>query len=333
VTELLVKAIWHAGGYYLHAIPAQSQISGWATAPQQIQAEAENVLILFGANFWVEPQPQTAFAYLHLLCVAVALIGLLGAIVTWHRADRVTRALVVGVIVMLVLGAASPLMIPVGGTHEVAVVLPLGAVLAGRVIGPWLAVWRQPRAGRLRRPALVARLTAGCLLAAAGLGLLSGLGYAAAQPSAPGMHTGLAEWLLAHHLTSGLGGYWDANSSALETGGQVHLAPLISAAKYGYLWEAKASWFDPDVSNANFIVTTTEQTGGSDVSLNQVLFWYGEPAKIYQFKMFSILVYDRNVLESVVQPVPADLYAPPGLDGENKTTGEVPPPFVRERSR
>ena len=331
VTELLVRAIWHAGGYYLHAIPAGSQISGWATAPAQIQAEAENLLILFGANFWVGSQPQTAFAYLHFACAAVAVLGLLIALIRWRWTDRVTRALVVGVVVMLVLGAASPLMIPLGGTHEVAIVLPFGAVLGGRVIGPWLAARRQLRGGWFTRSVLVARLTAGCALAAAGLGLLSALGYAAAQPSVGPRYQTLADWLAAHNLTSGLSGYWTANITTLETGGKVHLAPLISGGKYGYLWESKASWLDPDVSSANFIVTTTQQTGGSDVSLHEVLLWYTQPAAIYQFQQYSILVYDRNVLPSVVQPVPSQLYAPPGLDGEGRTTGEVPPPLISER--
>ena len=332
VTQLLVRAIWHAGGYYLHAIPAESQISGWATVPKQISAEAENLLILFGANFWVRPQPQTGIAYLHLVCLAVALFGLLGAIVSWHRQDRVTRALVVGVLVMLAFGAASPLMIPLGGTHEIAVVLPLGAVLGGRVLGPLLAVRRQLRIRWLARSVLVARVAAGCVLAAVGLGLLSALGYAAAQPAAPARYQALANWLAAHQLTSGLSGYWQANSMTLDTGGKVHLAPLTSAGKYGYLWESKASWFDPDVSSANFIVANTQQAPGSVVSLKQVLVWYGKPAKIYQFQEFSIAVYDRNLLASVTQPVPSQLYAPPGLDGEGKTVGEVPPPFVGVRN-
>ena len=148
VTQLLIRAIQNVGGYYLHAIQGASQLSGWSTISAQIQTEAENALILFGANFWVGSQPQTAFAYLHLVCVAVALLGLLIAIVRWHRADRVTRALVVGILIMLVAGATSPLMIPLGGTHEIAIVLPLGAALGGRVIGPWLAVRWQPRTGR-----------------------------------------------------------------------------------------------------------------------------------------------------------------------------------------
>ena len=336
VTGLLARAIWHAGGYYLHAIPAGSQLSGWATATAQIQAEAENLLILFGANFWARSQPQTAFAYLHFVCVGVALLGLLIALVRWRWTDRVTRALAVGVLVMLVLGAASPLMIPLGGAHEIAIVLPFGAVLGGRLIGPWLAAVRRPQAGRpapgqWARPALVARLAVGCALGVAGLGLLSDLGYAAAQPAVTARDDALADWLAAHNLTSGLSGYWTANITTLAAGGRVHRAPLISGGKYGYLWESKASWFDPDVSSANFIVTTTQQTSGSDVSRQEVLLWYAQPAAIYQFQQYSILVYDRNVLPSVVQPVPSQLYAPSGLDGEGRTTGEVAPPLISER--
>ena len=173
-----------------------------------------------------------------------------------------------------------------------------------------------------------ARVTAGCALAAAGLGLVSGLGYAAAQPSVASGDEALADWLEAHNLTSGLSGYWQANITTLATGGKVHMAPLISAAKYGYLWESKASWYSPDVSHANFIVTTVQQSGVSDISLQEVLSWYSKPAKIYQFQQYSILVYDRNVLARVVQPIPGELYGPASLFAEGRTTGEVPRPSV-----
>jgi hypothetical protein len=333
VTELLIKGIWRVGGFYLRAIPAQSQISHWATVPAQLRALGQNLLILFGANIRGLRQPDEAFAYLHLVCVAVALLGFLITIARWRRADRVSRALVVGVIVMLVAGAASPLMIPVGGTHEIAVVLPLGAVLGGRVVGPWLAGRARSTRQRVAQAGRVSRAVAACALAAAGLGLLSCLGYAASKPLAQPRDTALADWLAAHNLTNGLSGYWDANITTLITGGKVHLTPVTSGGIYGYLWVAKQEWFDPAVSSPNFIVTTTVQQGGNDVPLSRVLVWYGKPAKIYQFQQYSIAVYDRNLLASVVQPVPSQLYAPADLDGKGRTTGEVPPPAVNDRSR
>ncbi len=184
VTELLIKGIWHVGGFYLRAIPSRSQISHWATVPAQLRALGQNLLILFGANFRGLSQPWEAFAYLHLVGVATALLGLLITIARWRWADRVSRALVVGVIVMLVAGAASPLMIPVGGTHEIAVVLPLGAVLGGRAVGPWLAGRARSARPWVARAGRVSRATVACALAAVALGLLSSLGYAAAQPPA-----------------------------------------------------------------------------------------------------------------------------------------------------
>jgi hypothetical protein len=310
VTELLVKGILHVGGFYLRAIPAGSQISQWATVPAQLRALGENLLILFGANFWGLPQPQEAFAYLHLICLALALLGLVVSIARWRTADRVTRALVVGVLVMLVAGAASPLMIIGGGTHEIAVVLPLGAVLGGRVVGPWLAA--RAGSGQFARAPRATRATAAGVLAAAGLGLLCCLGYAAAQPARPPHDATIADWLLAHHLTSGLSGYWNANVTTLITGGEVHLTPVTSGGKYGYLWESKESWFNPHVFYANFIVTTTLQQGGEDVPLKDALAWYGKPAKSYVVDQYTVLVYNRNVLENTIQPVPSQLSAPKG---------------------
>ena len=308
VTELLVKGILHAGGFYLRAIPAGSQISHWATVPAQLRALAENLLILFGANFWGLAQPQAAIAYLHLICLALALLGLVVSIARWRTADRVTRALVVGVIVMLAAGAASPLMIIGGGTHEIAVVLPLGAALGGRVVGPWLAA--RAGSGQVARAGRKARATAAGVLAVAGLGLLCCLGYAAAQPARPPHDAAIADWLLAHHLTSGLGGYWNANITTLITGGEVHVAPVTSGGTYGYLWESKESWFDPHVFSANFIVTTTQQQGGEDVPLKDALAWYGKPAQSYVVDQYTVLVYNRNLLETTIRPVPSQLSAP-----------------------
>ncbi len=316
VTEVLIKAISHVGGFYSRAIPAGSQISHWSTVPAQVRALAENLLILFGANFWGLPQPQAAFAYLHLTCLALALIGLVVSIARWRTADRVTRALVVGIFVMLAAGAASPLMIPSGGTHEIAVILPLGAVLGGRVVGSWLAA--RAGSGQFSLAGRRARAAAG-VLAAAALGLLCCLGYAAAQPPMQPRNTPIASWLLAHHFTSGLGGYWNANITTLITGGEVHVAPVTSGGTYGYLWESKESWFDPHVSYANFIVTTTQQQGGEDVPLRNVLAWYGKPARSYVVGQYTVVVYNRNLLEDVIQPVPSHLYAPKGAVPPHKS--------------
>ena len=310
VTELLIKAISHVGGFYSRAIPAGSQISHWSTVPAQVHALAENLLILFGANFWRLPQPQAAFAYLHLVCLALALIGLVVSIVRWRTADRVTRALVIGIFVMLAAGAASPLMIPDGGTHEIAVILPLGAVLGGRVVGSWLAA----RAGSAGPGD--AGLGAAGVLAAAALGLLCCLGYAAAQPAhAAEEHPDrqlaarapldqrperLLEREHHHPPRPGARSTWRRWPTAAPT--------AISGS-------AKESWFNPDLSYANFIVTTTKQQGGSDVPLQE------RPGLVRQARQ---VLRGRPVHGRGLQPQPARGRHPAGAEPALRAEGRGP---------
>ena len=331
LTQLANRLIYRIGGFYLHAIPAKSQISHWSTVPSQVRTLGQNLMYLFGANFWTKPQPLTDYAYLHLIGVAVALIGLLIAIWAWPRADRVTRTLVVAVFAVFAAGAVSPLMQPISGAHEVAIMLPLSAALAGRVIGPWLAGRRQAqdaaegdapaaggptaareaRRGRLGWRAPTARLAVACVLVAAGIGYLCDVGYNATQQSRPSVNQALADWLVAHDLTSGLGGYWDADVTALGSGGKVTIAPLVDAGKYGYPWESRIAWFDPKVSSANFVIAHVQQLGAGYLTVGLATAHFGKPAKEYFLGKTVVLVYDRNLLTSVIQPTPAYLYGPP----------------------
>ena len=332
VTQVANRAIYRLGGFYLHAIPAKSQISHWSTVPSQLRALAQNLMYLFGANFWVKGEPLTAYAYLHLIGVAVAAAGLLIAVWGWPRADRVTRTLIVALLAVFAAGAATPLMQPISGAHEIAIMLPLSAALAGRVIGPWLAgrgrardtadedaaasaasAPPSPAPGRrwlgLRVP--TARVAVACVLIAAGLGYLSDVGYNAAQISRPSVDQALADWLVAHHLTDGVGGYWDADVTALGSGGRVTIAPLVDAGRYGYPWEAKTSWFNPKDTTANFVIAHVQNLGAGYLSVSMAKARFGQPAREYFLGRTVVMVYDRNLLESIIQPTPAYLYGPP----------------------
>ena len=230
-------------------------------------------------------------------------------------------------------------MIPVGGAHEIAIVLPLGAVLGGRVIGPWLAVRRQPQTGRpvpaTQGPAVspvgTGRAGNGGLRARrrrAGRPGWPGLAHAAAQPSVGSGDEALADWLEAHHLTSGLSGDRQVNITTLATGGKVHMAPLITQAKYGYLWESRGSLVRPRRLPRE-LHRHDRAAGGRERHLPaRGPLAVPQAREIYQFQQYSILVYDRNVLKSVVQPIPSLLYGPPGLFTEGRTTGEAPRPSL-----
>jgi hypothetical protein len=322
LTGQLVRAIGHAGGFYLHTIPnggGTVQIANLQLLGGQLGALGQNLMYLFGANFWGQGQPLTAYAYLHLAAIATALLGLIAGIRRWPRADRVTRTLVLAILIVLAAGAVSPLSTPVAGTHEIAIVLPLSAALAGRCLGPWLAGRRaagvrEPagaRPGRFARRESAVRLAAACVVAAVGLSYLANLGYNASQPAVPAVNQALADWLVAHRLTSGIGGYWDANVTSAASGGAVRIAPVTIGADYGYLWEAKQSWFDPATSAANFVIAHEQQLGAGYLYVNTVIYWYGKPAQIYYLGKTLVLVYHRNLLGSVIPPVLSSLNAPP----------------------
>jgi hypothetical protein len=150
------------------------------------------------------------------------------------------------------------------------------------------------------------------VLIAAGGGYLANLGYNASQQSSPAVDQALADWLVANDLTSGIGGYWDANITALASGGAVRIAPVTDGASYGYLWEAKPAWFNPDVSSANFVIARTQRLGAGYVYVTTAIDWFGPPAATYDFGTTEVLVYDSNLLSSLIQPVPSGLNAPPG---------------------
>jgi hypothetical protein len=312
LTRLVLTAIHAVGGFYVYGVaygfaPVQA-------IPRQLLWTGQNLLYLFGASYWHLPPLQAAFGYLHLAGVAVAASGLaLGARELFFRlgvGDRVTQTLTAGLLVTLAAGAFGTYMEPVQGAHEIAVVLPLGAVLGGRLIGPWLAgAWDARGAGvpgvppaGLRR-AWRGRAAVASLLALAGAGYLGALGYDASRPAQPAAGQALAYWLASHGLTSGLGGYWQANAATLASGGRVLLAPLADGGASAYAWNSKAAWYDPRVSSADFIVTVGYPPGQVFYAQPAVIrAAYGRPARTYHFGQYSIMVYSYDLLLRVRQP-------------------------------
>ena len=167
--------------------------------------------------------------------------------------------------------------------------LPFGAVLAGRLLAEPLA--------RARLVPVLAGVLA-CYAAA--------LGYGAAQPSvADGEHP-VVGWLEAHHLGTGLGTYTEANLITLDSGGRVAIR-TVSWQPSGAVpraFESKASWYDPRLSYANFVVVNLVDGGGiSAIPRRDILALAGPPAHTYHYKTFIIMVWNHNLL--------ADLGSPP----------------------
>ncbi len=294
LTKLAVHGIKAAGGYQMHALKVRQSIpvSVWG---EQVKLTVQNVLILFGADFWEQPtELRTAIAVLHLAGFLLALAGLLAGIACLFRsADRITQVLTVGTLVVLVAATFATHMVLLQGAHEIAVVLPFGAVLAGRTVGSWLARRRLPRLALT--PVLTVALA----------GYLAALGWAAAQPKQPAETQQLADWLVAHHLTDGLAKYWGASSTTLASGGQVLVAPTSDLAKQPYTWVAKGSWYDPAVSRATFVVAVPGPGNAYAFPETGVRQVFGKPAHEYRVGQYIIMVWDKNLLLQVRKPGPA----------------------------
>jgi hypothetical protein len=167
-----------------------------------------------------------------------------------------------------------------------AAVLPLGAVLTGRLLGDRLAAWTLA-ASRWFVPSF-AMLTAGYLAA---------LGFGAAQAAVPAQSEPLATWLAAHGLTRGLGSYWQANSTTVASRGKVMVSAVVPDVRYHlvpYLWESDVASYDPARHHANFVVTDGPGAWPGMQLAAQLSF--GRPARTYHVDGYTIQVWNTNVL-------------------------------------
>jgi hypothetical protein len=289
LAHLILWGINAAGGFYMRPPKNGLGLAPISALPAHAGETVYNLLILFGADFFGQ---QTVvgviLALLHLTGVALALWGLLIGLSGFfgRAADRVTQVLVAGTVIILAAGIFGNYMSKIVGAHEIVTVLPFCAVLAGRLLG-----------GGLVKARLVPVLAVGlaCYLGA--------LAYNDTQPVQAPLHADLADWLEAHHLTTGLAPYWESNITSLNSGGRVRLAPLKPGGASANPYESHSAWYNPAVSRANFVVTVSAPP--SDASLvtpAQVHAQFGPPARTYHFKEYTVMVYDYNLLTRLQVP-------------------------------
>ena len=289
LAHLVLWGINAAGGFYMRPPKYGLGLAPLSALPTHAWETGYNLLILFGADFFGQHTVVgVVLALLHLAGVALALCGLsIGLSGFFGRgADRVTQVLVAGTVIILAAGIFGNYMSEVVGAHEIVTVLPFCAVLAGRLLGDGLVKAR-----------LVPLLAVGlaCYLGA--------LAYNDTQPVRAPLHGNLADWLEAHHLTSGLAPYWESNITSLDSGGRVRLAPLKPGGASANPYESDSAWFDPAVSRANFVVTVSSPP--SDAALvtpGQVDARFGPPARTYHFEEYTVMVYDYNLLTRLQVP-------------------------------
>jgi hypothetical protein len=256
-------------------------------------------LELFGANvfntsyFGARPVLEVVFVSLHLAGALVAVCALgVGLARIFRFGELIVPVFAVAIVLNLVAYMISTHAQDLLGAREMAEVLPLGAVLAGRVLGDRVAAWT--RAARAWFVPVLAVLAAGCLAT---------LGYGAAQPSVPAENEALASWLLAHGLTDGLATYWQADSTTVDSHRQVLLSAVVQDVRdrlVPYLWETDDASYDPARHYADFVVADGPSAlPGMPLSAELT---FGRPQRIYHADGYTIMVYDTNLLAELDGP-------------------------------
>jgi hypothetical protein len=267
---------------YLHPLPYQlAPVHTW---PKHAWVTAKGLLALFGAKP-EGPPAALVFALLHLAGVALvawAVLRVARRFLSWP--DMISQILLVAMVLNVVAYVPSTLANATDlNAREFAVVLPFGAVLAGRT----LAVSLRDSKRRWVIPALLA----------GAIGYAASLGWAAAQPSVPAMNARLVTFLSAHHLTSGIGGYWESSVVTVGSDGAVTIRAVLPGTLQPDLWEAKGSWYDVGPNHANFLVTSNTPGFFNHWQPNRAaLAALGPPARTYHVGPYTVYVWNKNLL-------------------------------------
>ena len=295
------------GGYTVNRLPFY--LVHWHNLHKDAPA-AWKVLEIFGANYAGLSGVWLVLAFLHMATILLVLGAL--ARVAWRffavsLVDQVLAvAIVLNVALYLLTNASDE------AAHEVAVILPFGAVLAARVLTQRVRTVRGATAddghqvpassGGLGRRARLA----GTLLAVYGAGIVvlagytAGLGYELSQPYVPPANTDLASWLETHHLSYGLSGYWTSSSVTVDSDNRVQVRALMQYSMKRDLWMSNVSWYDPALHYANFIVLDS-RSGFMNHWEPRALVrkYFGLPARTYHTGPYTVLVWNRNLLNSI----------------------------------
>jgi hypothetical protein len=314
--QLLLHAL---GGYAQQPIPfTLAPVSTWYAHSLTV---AHGLLEMFGAfpvpgnainylgpgNYVAAPPLSglsAAVAVTRLACVALAVAA---ACLTARRffrrdADLVSQLLLAGLVANLTAYIPSSLASHTAlNAREFAPVLPFAAVLITRSAGDLYRITRST-AGRLgmRLPShRVIAVSLCALLAWYGFGLFR----EASLPAAPDPFTRLETFLTAHHLTNGIGGYWNASVITVDTGGAVTVRAVTAGCLQPYPWESKPAWYDPAGATASFVIESAGagyfgqwQAGPAARAALGALVPAARPATLRPGGGFTVRAYRANLL-------------------------------------
>jgi hypothetical protein len=272
----LMTAAWvHFGGFTTAA--TRGGLDGPGDWPHNAVTTWASLRMMFGALGVPGATPgswQAAFAQ---ACLLAALFGLASVAWRWNRASRAEQLLAVAIVVNVAVFFVSSFAWT-AKPHEIAAVLPCGAVLAARALVP---------ARITREPLAVAAVAATALVA------VVPLACAATRPVFTSQQAPLVAWLEAHRLTHGLATYQDGAAATVLSGNRIQLRVIhpgaVSLGDSHY--EVNSAWYDASRDFADFVVANPGQLLPPALVEHR----FGKPAALYQVQGWTILVYRKNL--------------------------------------
>jgi hypothetical protein len=336
LAELAERALRAADGFGRPPI-AGTRLASLGQFPAHAGVLWQSLALIFGANNPGQPSraitisnhvPLVLSADLHVIGLAAAGAGLVAGIAAgffgwpgpairpgpptratragratratqadWADRDRVGQILVVAIGVTITAGLVTTVMKSLTNAHEVAILLPLGAVLAGRTL-PSSArpLIERIVAARVAAPATVTTAATVALSGWLAVGVADA-GYAATWPASPVPVQSVAAWLVAHHQRDGLAAYWQAADTTVASGGRVLVAPVTASADAADHWEASSAWYQPSRYRATFVIAELHPDGVRDsLTVARVRARFGRPAAEYHVGGDIVVVYRYNLL-------------------------------------
>jgi hypothetical protein len=169
------------------------------------------------------------------------------------------------------------------GVRYLTVSIVLASVLTGRMIArAWPKI---PTGWPVRGLAILG--------VAVSLGYASGLGYALSRPGPPDPVPSLVAWLEAHGLRSGIGDYWAASITTVESSGAVTVRPVTAGG--GEVRPMTnlscASWY----AGQHFQFLVYETPHFADVDMRSATKTWGAPKGIYVIGSYHVLVWGHRL--------------------------------------
>jgi hypothetical protein len=279
--SLIRAAMLHMGAFSM--VPPRARLSPVGSWPHHAAITWLDIRILFGAIVAPDTRLGSVGAAFGLACLLAAVFGVGRVVWTWRAASRAEQLLCVAIISNVGAYLVSVMPLPKAGAHEVAAVLPCGAVLAARACVP---------------PRLTGTLRAGLAVTATALAALVPLGSAATQPPLRPATVPLAAWLEAHGLRYGIAGYWDASVVTMQSGQRVEIRAVDLGKDNNILvpgWETNFLWYTASGHDARFVVA--DYDGRYPAAAFERHF--GRPVATYRVASWLVLIYRTNLLRQL----------------------------------